>query len=643
MTLLSLGRAFKLPAKLDVSTIIEPWHGSLPNISDEEHRHILKKLKIRPKDSFFKAFHFTTKKGPNGPAMANSIKDLTSLPQQTIEDIISMGGDELGVFIRKCFMRTPLRGLSFIEIWNTLYKKPAAHPRKLSFFSDKEGKTRVIGILDYWTQTALRPLHDTLMGILRGIKSDCTFDQNAFYTKLPSRGPYFSFDLSAATDRMPILLQKRIVSAVVGEERAEAWARLLTQLEFVNHKYPDKYFKYETGQPMGAYSSWAAMALTHHYIVQLAALRAGKRFFWDYCLLGDDIVIASEEVAVQYKILCSILDMPISEQKTHVSLDTYEFAKRWIYHGVEVTGFSIAGLMETWKRYSLLHEFLENQQLHGWVIMLNGRPGLISDIYNQFGRSPDRPVKLYILFYYIKNILKLLRENLLPSGELKDSSLLNPKLEYTSSALLAYISAQFGIHLHLPGVLGNSPASWEVVSALLQEIRVRIAEKDMDRVFENVGIITEKLDAPFREHYPDLADQAYRALRRECYPAIMCLNDNLRRQVDYLDRLALNDIEINIFELGIAKYIVSDDILSLRAAHSISLAESQMTKWFLYLARVQLKRYSLLVKGTDMIIPDLKDPEYYHPDALRRREALWRKLSANRKKLKSSLSNKVKK
>jgi len=89
------------------------------------------------------------------------------------------------------------------------------------------------------------------------------------------------------------------------------------------------------------------MALTHHYIVQLAALRAGKRFFWDYCLLGDDIVIASEEVAVQYKILCSILDMPISEQKTHVSLDTYEFAKRWIYRGVEVTGFSIAGLMET--------------------------------------------------------------------------------------------------------------------------------------------------------------------------------------------------------------------------------------------------------------------------------------------------------
>jgi hypothetical protein len=90
------------------------------------------------------------------------------------------------------------------------------------------------------------------------------------------------------------------------------------------------------------------MALTHHYIVQLASLRAGfNQFFKDYVLLGDDLVIANEAVAVQYKILCSILDMPISETKTHVSLDTYEFAKRWIYHGIEITGYSIGGLMET--------------------------------------------------------------------------------------------------------------------------------------------------------------------------------------------------------------------------------------------------------------------------------------------------------
>lgn len=70
------------------------------------------------------------------------------------------------------------------------------------------------------------------------------------------------------------------------------------------------------------------MALTHHFIVQLASMRAGKLYFWDYCLLGDDLVIGSEAVANQYKHLCMELDMPISEQKTHVSQDTCEFAKR---------------------------------------------------------------------------------------------------------------------------------------------------------------------------------------------------------------------------------------------------------------------------------------------------------------------------
>jgi len=48
--------------------------------------------------------------------MANSPKDLTSLSQSTIEDIISIGGDELGFHIRKAHMRTPIKGLSFIDI-----------------------------------------------------------------------------------------------------------------------------------------------------------------------------------------------------------------------------------------------------------------------------------------------------------------------------------------------------------------------------------------------------------------------------------------------------------------------------------------------------------------------------------------------
>lgn len=86
------------------------------------------------------------------------------------------------------------------------------------------------------------------------------------------------------------------------------------------------------------------MALTHHFLVRLAVLRAGFPHFQSYCLLGDDLVIANAAVAGQYKALCAQLDMPISDAKSHISSDMFEFAKRWFISGVEFTGFSTAGL-----------------------------------------------------------------------------------------------------------------------------------------------------------------------------------------------------------------------------------------------------------------------------------------------------------
>jgi len=101
---------------------------------------------------------------------------------------------------------------------------------------------------------------------------------------------------------------------------------------------------YSAGQPMGAYSSWAVMALTHHVIVQVAAIRCYKHNFSNYFLLGDDLVIADSLVAQEYLSIIHTLGMPYSPEKTHVSDDTFEFAKRWFHQGVEITGFSISGL-----------------------------------------------------------------------------------------------------------------------------------------------------------------------------------------------------------------------------------------------------------------------------------------------------------
>jgi len=110
--------------------------------------------------------------------------------------------------------------------WASLYPPKSKSFRKLSYFADKEGKVRVIGILDYWSQSCLRPLHKRVNRLLKSLKCDCTFDQNRFTSILPTlrlgSNSYHSLDLSAATDRMPITLQRRVVEHLYGSrEKSE--------------------------------------------------------------------------------------------------------------------------------------------------------------------------------------------------------------------------------------------------------------------------------------------------------------------------------------------------------------------------------------------------------------------------------------
>jgi hypothetical protein len=72
----------------------------------------------------------------------------------------------------------------------------------------------------------------------------------------------YSFDLSAATDRLPIDLQSRIISYLFkNNEVGPLWKDLLVNREFIlNSKDPlfkesNGTYKYSVGQPMGCLSS----------------------------------------------------------------------------------------------------------------------------------------------------------------------------------------------------------------------------------------------------------------------------------------------------------------------------------------------------------------------------------------------------
>jgi hypothetical protein len=228
--------------------------------------------------------------------------------------------------------------------WNLIRddrSNPISFMGKISEKLEPAGKVRIFAIVDFWTQTALKPLHTYIMDILKEIPQDGTFHQERPLKelfKLVSKDTViYSYDLSAATDRLPVTLQTIILKVMFNDEFAQAWKDLLVGRPY---RHGRKLLYYAVGQPIGAYSSWAILAFSHHCIVQFAAFLAGHReWFRLYAVLGDDVVIADDKVAQQYRFICDTIGLEIGLAKSLVADDlTAEFAKRFFYKGEDLSG-----------------------------------------------------------------------------------------------------------------------------------------------------------------------------------------------------------------------------------------------------------------------------------------------------------------
>jgi hypothetical protein len=204
---------------------------------------------------------------------------------------------------------------------------------KLGVVYDQAGKARVVAATNWWLQSCFKGLHDSIFANLKTLQTDGTFDQQLafrnFLSKLDRNHQMSGFDLSAATDRLPIDLQADILSAlgIDGWSWKELlsfdWAVPFETLEDIS------VCRYSVGQPMGAYSSWAMLALTHHIIIYVACSRAEVDYNKvNYAVLGDDVVINNDDVAAKYREIMSDLGIGISMGKSVISPRFTEFAKR---------------------------------------------------------------------------------------------------------------------------------------------------------------------------------------------------------------------------------------------------------------------------------------------------------------------------
>jgi hypothetical protein len=299
-------------------------------------------LGSRSKQLDFKKFRLTTKAGPKGHALWTSYLDLLSLPKPLYEAIGRVGGSRLQEVMSNYLVFIPYLRRYF----EARSVKTGTALRRLSVICDKEGKNREIAILDYYSQAALQPLHKYLFRLLSRIPQDCTFDHSKHLATItPSKGSQFhSIDLSSATDRFPIKVQSMVLGVMFGEDFVRDWETIMVGYPF---EYQGRAISYARGNPMGAYSSWSSFSLSHHFLVYYACNCAGIP--WKSCpymLLGDDIVIANDAVAGHYKRVLEGLDIPFSAEKSHSSTYLFEFSKRFVHDGTEVSPFPLAGLYE---------------------------------------------------------------------------------------------------------------------------------------------------------------------------------------------------------------------------------------------------------------------------------------------------------
>jgi hypothetical protein len=251
---------------------------------------------------------------------------------------------------------------------------------------EEPGKLRIFAMVDSLTQWVLYPLHKALFSRLSKIPQDGTFNQTAPVERLLSRMEdeglehVWSYDLSAATDRIPVLLQEYLLALLTSIPFAATWSAFLTSRAYRVPRiflttFGKKGWKadpllrsqemfgavrYAVGQPMGAYSSWAMLAFIHHALVQFAAYRAGFRaWFPYYAVLGDDVVIAHREVANQYVLLMTEIGVDIGFHKSVISNNrSLEFAKRFYFKGKEVTPLPLLGIATGWLGVSLVPEVI---------------------------------------------------------------------------------------------------------------------------------------------------------------------------------------------------------------------------------------------------------------------------------------------
>lgn len=227
------------------------------------------------------------------------------------------------------------------------------------------GKRRIFAICNFVKQGLLKPVHTWAMKILSKLPMDGTFHQERPLLRLSKLKPNetYSFDLKSATDRWPLSIIFTVFALFFGRTYASSVVNSTLGLNTFRVDKPivSKMYEiaFQCGQPLGYYGSWSLFALSHHFMVWLAAELAvpdRRSPFRDYAVLGDDVLIADKQVALKYRELLNLSGVSISESKSIISeTGCIEFAKKfWVKQmQVDLSPVSVRSLLSAFSSISI--------------------------------------------------------------------------------------------------------------------------------------------------------------------------------------------------------------------------------------------------------------------------------------------------
>lgn len=438
LSVLSAVEVMRLPPSSDISTITGEYTGKVLKLLYWKWalRRQSKRLFARFNEAYQNRedrYHLSTSAGPNHGA---------SIIDSGLDALFLNGNPEFkDLFLRACDIlgRDDLlnRFTTFvadaIKLGVTI--KDPRHIAQLYYLPDKAGKTRVVYALTWWFQELLNPLHKGLYRILDTLDQDGTSSHDKAAKRVQQwtleGRRLWSVDLTAATDRFPVALQRAALEGFLDASVVEIWSQIMALKPW--SKPHNRYVSYAVGQPMGSKTSWAAFALTHHTLLHALCERHGVSTDL-YVIIGDDIVIANDDVAKSYMQTLQDIGVDFSPMKT-ISPDRVlqpdkgngnsvaEFAKRLFCNGLELTPLTSQLFQQVWTNHApwlFLNVLIELERKWGVGPEANTSElhfcAPANSLYRSLSKDWQRKIAIVITFFPLMRLFEVKSSKLSPVG-----------------------------------------------------------------------------------------------------------------------------------------------------------------------------------------------------------------------------------